>query len=690
MISSTQAYKEAIVGTVRKVELKAVVDISDPDIEFGEVISDSEAPFSNPEELHDKKMESPPRYATIEPNRWLLDSSFQLFPASYDAPNVGFANNRLSNGETFDNPAWVELQFSHVSILQACAVYFSADPLDGVPVDFVVEVKEGGVVRHSESFTKNKASSVFLDGFTVYNPDAIRVTVTKWSTPWRRLRVVEIIPGIYDEWTGDEIAEFSAEHNGDFSCLTIPYGSVQMKMDNLDRRFEPRNPNGVFKSIEERQAIDVSIGVRLEDGKTEYKRVGMFYQFSDGWKTGDNGITMQWDLVDIIGLLSNREFIPPTPLPTTLSGWLAAFVAQLGENFENRYSVDPAYADKPLTASLEDVQGKKIGDLLRYACMAAGTWPRADAETGKLTAEPLWNEGNKITLDNMSTYPGLAANTSIAAIIFTLADEEKTKYAVSGNSASSEQTVSVENPFIHTQEQALAAARLILAQYGGNAMELTGRGDPASEIGDVDTVWLDESNAGTGRRMSQEFSFSDGVMVNCRSTLLQADGSFLYEERAVITESGTWKAPAGVSSLRIILVGKGADGQGGKDGTWEEDGADGADGTGGKVWAETIGINEEQEFAVVIGEDTTFGEYSSANGQVFPYGYTDIQSGSSYARTGVENPLPGSGDGGKGGKGGANGETHEEDGETVIDRYPGYGQAGAWGAVGCAVIYWDK
>ena len=42
--------------------------------------------------------------------------------------------------------------------------------------------------------------------------------------------------------------------------------------------------------------------------------------------------------------------------------------------------------------------------------------PRADAETGYLTAEPMWNQGSKITLDNLIDYPTMKANADIAAL----------------------------------------------------------------------------------------------------------------------------------------------------------------------------------------------------------------------------------------------------------------------------------
>ena len=683
--------------------LRAVIDIISPDIVFGAGETSGQIPWSKPEQLHDKVFDNPTKYATLERDRWALDGTWDLLPddPTQTVGQMGYIGNVLSGADgTFSTPPWVELQFSGVSVLQACSVYFPGNDYDGLPEDFTVEVKQGGTAYHTRTYTGNTASSVSLEGFTVNNPDAIRVTVTKWSRPGRRMRVVEIVPGVYEGWDGGMIAEFNVKQQGNIAATALPYGTCTLKIDNLSRRFEPRSKNGLFQSIEERQGIDVSLGVRLADGTDEYKRLGIFYQYSGGWKTGDNGLTMQWNLVDIIGLLANREFLAPATLPTTLGGWIGALAAQLGVNFQDRWHVDPNYTALPVTVrAADDLQGKSCGDILRWVCQATGTWPRADASTGDLTAEPLWSEGNKVTLDNLNGYPVMKANGDVAALIFTLNDGADTKYIVSGNATSSSETVSIDNPFIKTEAQALAAARLILSTYGGNVLDLTGRGDPSSEIGDVETVWLDESQATTARLTMQTFQFSNGVMQGCQSQLLQADGSFLYQGREVITTPGTWKAPAGKKSLRVILVGKGGDGTRGQDGTWDAAGADGVDGLGGLVWAGTININEGQEFPVAFGPDTTFGAYSSANGKRYENGYTDVASGDSFARTGVAKPKAGTGDGGAGGKGGEQGRrqkiTWEDEGGFShsywkIYSYPGVGADGAMGASGCAVVYYSK
>lgn len=720
MIESSAEYKKAITADSRRIRLKAVVDITDPDITYGAAGADSENAYSKSAQLYDRVFERD-KFATLERNRWALDGTWDILPDDPAAlsGNIGFVGDNLSDSDgAFSPSAWVQLNFSNVETLQALSIYFSDIPEDGIGVDFTVEVLSGGVSMYTKTYKGNSERVVACEGFTVNSPTAIRVTASKWSVGNRRLRIVEIVAGVYELWDEGIIASMSLKQQADMSCTTLSYGTCTLRMDNTDRRFEPRKKSGLFQSIEERQAIPVHIGVDLPTGVVEWKQVGVYYQYSGGWKTGDNGLTMQWELVDIVGLLADRAFISPDELPTTLEGWAAALAAQLGANFSNRFTVDPDYADRLLIADAEHINGINCGDMLRHMCMATGTFPRADAETGFLAIEPLWSRGNKIDLDNLNQYPTMRSNEDIAAIIFTLADSESTRFVVMGNSSAASGTVSVQNPFISTAEQALVAARQILSTYGGNCIELTGRGDPSSEIGDLPVVWLDKSTATTGRIIAQDLSHSGGVLQACRSTLLRADGAFLFEEREIITESGTWTVPEGVTTIRIILVGGGYGGGDGEHGNTyvadvpyssaePHDPQNGADGAGGKVFAATIECGAGQTFVVTIGAAetaTTFGAYSSANGESIPEGYTDILDGSVYGRSGVAAPLPGSGDGGKGGRAGQREISHEifntyydSDGNTVghgndwiIDSPATPGEEGADGASGCVIVYYER
>lgn len=744
MLERSKEYQAAIVAPGRRIGIRASVSVIDPDIQYLPSQSSPETPWSNSEQLHDKITELSTDYATLENGRWLLNGSQKLIP---DRPEevigqVGYVSDAVGDDVgRFSSPVSVELRFRNVDVLQEVTIHFPNSETDGVPCDFNISFESNGEA-FGELVTRNTQKYFTLKGFTIYNPDAIRIDITKWSLPYRRARIPEIIPGSYENWDGQLLADLSVRQSGDVSCMSLPYGTCQLVLDNHTKRFEPRKKDSLFRSIEDRQGIGIEIGVALPNGNLEYKKLGVFYQKSPGWNTSDNGITITWDLVDIVGLLSERLYVLPDVLPTTLEGWVASVVAVLGRNFEENYSVDPNYAGLSVTAnSRADVENKTCGDILRWICQATGTWPRAAASTGFLAVEPLWSTGGKITLRDIESYPTMKANPDIAMLVFNLYDGKDTRITVAGTSASSGDSKTISNPFIHTKEQALTAARMILSTYGGNRIETVGRGDPAGEIGDVDTVWLDESSATTGRRIGQSFELENGFLAGCKSTFLQANGAVLFEESVLLTEDTTWTAPAGVTKLFVVIGQGGQGGARGQEGILQElegahisqesgqitqrgsykseQGQQGASGSGGKIWYGTININSGQKFAVhvgaggaasdlygtpgAVGEESTFGAYSSAAGSVYPVGYTDIANGNSYGRMGVLKPLAGTSDGGMGGEGGEGGvggwsraSTTLASGRKLYYTYwdpkkaPGKGKEGSAGASGFVLVSWDK
>jgi hypothetical protein len=524
MINSTADYKAAITGDVRRMYVQATVNIVDPDITFGAPTGSAQAVYSQPAQIHDYDFDAADKYATLELNRWQLDGTYEPVPTIIEN-QVGYITAAISDADGIFSASQIITQpFSNVDILQAITLQFSTMAADGVPADFTVEVLKGAVSAQSWSYTDNKAARISISEFAVNNPTAIRLTITKTSLPYRRVRVIEMLPGIHENWGIDDISAISITQQANFTSLALPYGTCALAVDNHDRRFEPTNKNGVFRSIEERQGIDIKIGALLPSGIVEYKGVGRFYQYSGGWKTGNNGMTIQWDLVDIIGLIADRQYIPPTTLPTNAEGWISSIVGQLGANFANFYIIEPSLASVSVAPdNRENVTGKTCGEILRNVCMAIGAWAHADAQTGKLAVKLLPTTGGYLTLDNMETYPTVRANEDIAALIFKLHDGSDTELIIPGNEPTSNNTVSIDNPFIKTAAQANAAAAVILKSYGGNMYETIGRGDPASELGDVDMVQINKTTTVTARRISQTFAFNGGVLRGCESNFVEVN-----------------------------------------------------------------------------------------------------------------------------------------------------------------------
>lgn len=182
---------------------------------------------------------------------------------------------------------------------------------------------------------------------------------------------------------------------------------------------------------------------------------------------------------------------------------------------------------------------------------------------------------------------------------------------------------------------------------------------------------------------------------------LQMSQTETYTEHVILTGSGIWIPPEGTTSVRAVLIGAGQAGynganggsaprssgdfnhdtdnvtltpssstrnysissnsQGGQEGTGGEGGQPG---TPGKIYDVTFEIGETTQFAYSCGiggstngqsgGETTFGEYSSAQGETSPAGYTDLIDGTTYAATGVAG-----GAGADGGSAGQNGESSD-------------------------------
>lgn len=724
MIVHTEAYDKAVTASSRRMFARAVFDLVDPDAEITGVTTNSESEISLTDQVVNRGVgSSDQRIATLELDRWVLDGSFVIRP---DDPadregQVGWESADLCGSDgVFALPCpYIELAIANVSILQAVTLEFSDDSLDGYPVDFTVDMWSGATMLKTVEITGNEGTYIVVSDFTVENPTKIRLTVNRWSTPYRRVRLARFMLGLFETWDTSVIQDVDIYTEVTFSGLKIPYSSCTIRVENKNHRFDPYAPNAIFNSIEERQAIVVDLGLRLEDGSIEWIPGGTYYQQSAGWSLQD--LTVSWELLDIIGMLVKRKFVVPSTLPTTLEGWLGAMMASLGVNFSSKYIVDEAVAGTALTATADAVAGKTCGEILRFACMATNTWPRQDLETGCLRVGKLERlEGNRITLDNMPSYPEISANDDIADITFELDSGEVT---FPGNNTESEISLSIKNPFVHTEADARKAVISCLFEYGGRSFAVVSRGNPTSECGDIQSVDTQFLSTISARLYKQQLKLDAGVMKDMPSYLVQSPNDSMYENKIVLVESGTWMAPA-AGAIKITLIGGGTGGMGGGGGNMHsernspEDNAGGIGGDGGKVYIVETTAAEGQAFDYSCGtggaagsggfvgndgepgaegSDTIFGVYSSVNGVRYTVGLMDIQSGAVYAQKGGDygNLVEGlNGSGGAGGKQGKNGKRvtvvnpETEESYTKVKAWPQPGTDGLPGKDGCVIVEW--
>lgn len=243
-----------------------------------------------------------------------------------------------------------------------------------------------------------------------------------------------------------------------------------------------------------------------------------------------------------------------------------------------------------------------------------------------------------------------------------------------------------------------------MAAYYACREQLTVDVNPAGEhAGHVVSLWNEWDKQQTLACIASRETKISGLLKSRTSALVgflppQPETTEYYDERVVLTGSGEWTVPEGVTSLRAVLVDQGADGTDGTDGaagantslimtsaesqvqsfTRQVNGGKGGiggeaglGGLGGRILSADLDVTSGASFAYSIAEEATFGDLSSANGSRSDAGFTDPITGDVYGKKGDDGLA-----GGAGGDGGNFTNMQGSDGAAVGDAAGGAGQKG--------------
>ena len=247
-----------------------------------------------------------------------------------------------------------------------------------------------------------------------------------------------------------------------------------------------------------------------------------------------------------------------------------------------------------------------------------------------------------------------------------------------------------------------------MAAYYACREQLTVDVNPAGEhAGHVVSLWNEWDKQQTLACIASRETKISGLLKSRTSALVgflppQPETTEYYDERVVLTGSGTWAVPDDVTTLRAVLVDQGADGTDGADGaasestgfivtsaddlkggTWSDQpsnggagGEGGLGGEGGRILSADLDVTPGASFAYSVAEETTFGNMSSVNGSRSDAGFTDPITGDVYGKKGDDGLAGGAG--GDGGRASSSAHNPGENGEDVPPYTGGLGSAGTY------------
>ncbi len=245
-----------------------------------------------------------------------------------------------------------------------------------------------------------------------------------------------------------------------------------------------------------------------------------------------------------------------------------------------------------------------------------------------------------------------------------------------------------------------------MAAYYACREQLTVDVNPAGEhAGHVVSLWNEWDKQQTLACIASRETKISGLLKSRTSALVgflppQPETTEYYDERVILTGSGEWTVPEGVTSLRVVLVEHGADGLDGSSGasggsvslivtdteakpggTWSRQpgaggagGAGGEGGLGGRILSADLDVFSGTVFAYSADTATTFGTLSAQNGSRSDAGFTDPVTGDVFGKKGDDGSAGGDGGGG----GSANGSNFNP-GENGTGVPPNTGGAGSEG-----------
>ncbi|MEK4239059.1 hypothetical protein [Paenibacillus sp. FSL H7-0714] len=344
MIEVSNLYKKAVYAPSRKTS--AVVEFqilnNEAYTEVDALNATSNAPQSRISQIINKVRRMSKRYATFEPNYWLLDGSFYILPSNNEnlSSELGWWSDSICN----DNgifPTVQDLEISFSKKQESIGLTLTFDPVAGeYPADFTLsfygpddELGNRGELVATVVVT-NHQSPFYVYSTPISGYWSIVISITKWKTGNRRARVTEIDFGVIQTYDGNKLMNVSFLEEMNVVGDTLPSNEIKFVVDNTDKTFNILNPQGYYKFLERNQEVSLSLGLEVVPGTFEYVNINKYY-LTD-WQSDEGTFTTTFTARDFLDALEKIEYI--SIADTTLYALAEDILIKAGIS---NYQIDP-------------------------------------------------------------------------------------------------------------------------------------------------------------------------------------------------------------------------------------------------------------------------------------------------------------------------------------------------------------
>lgn len=393
------------------------------------------------------------KYATLDYGCWGLDGSFGWFDSSPIDPGYVDKNYSGEDGRMGINPyPKISIDFEMRQDLALPGLTITWDKVfGGWATDFVVSAYDAnGMIARKEVTGNTSPKSVVWVDMTEYTN--ITVEIVKWSHPFQRPRCLEILLGVQQIYTKDDLLQYEHSQTVDLLSASLPENKITFHLRNDDGRWNPDNPEGSEKYLTEQQEMVVRYGMDI-DGTTEWIKGGTFWLSERS--TPSNGMEVVFTARDGIEFMKNtyQGTLTGTLYDIATAAFIEADLPIRGDGVP-RYFIHESLKDISTEFS-EREYSYTVAEVLQMVANA-GTCVFYQDRDGILRIEP-WKEvySNYLIDPSISySHPEYTMSKPLKAVSVGYGDELRAEVAVGVRG----EIQTVDNPLIDSEEDALRVA----------------------------------------------------------------------------------------------------------------------------------------------------------------------------------------------------------------------------------------
>ena len=282
--------------------------VTDPNLRVSHIAPGNElTPVSQSQKIINQHPQPVTRFATLEPDLWLLDASRVTVPQTFPQvrPFGGFISNELCNASgMFSSQALIDIVLGQYAVILPGITIVWGEAFGEYPINFsVIQLGEDGREIGRTNITGNN-STITEVSFPMRRVHRIRLVVTRWHRGNRRARVGNIFLGHVRAYTKDNILAFASSQEVDPVSGRLPKYEISFELDNRNRDFDPLSAHSLYQFALERQEVTARYGFsRPADNTVEWIPGGQY--FLTDWVASQNGLSASFKARDLLGALTD-------------------------------------------------------------------------------------------------------------------------------------------------------------------------------------------------------------------------------------------------------------------------------------------------------------------------------------------------------------------------------------------------